>query len=79
MVYLEAVIQGFSLKQLFYIYLGDPRGGVHFQWSCRNFMSAVLVGGELLCGCYSSILFNFFFYLLCELLFFGELPLVTAS
>ena len=41
MVYLEAVIQGFSLKWLFYIYLGNSRGGVHFQWSCR---SAVLVG-----------------------------------
>ena len=41
MVYLEAVIQRFSLKWLFYIYLGNSRGGVHFQWSCR---SAVLVG-----------------------------------
>ena len=41
MEYLEAVIQGFSLKWLFYIYLGNSRGGVHFQWSCR---SAVLVG-----------------------------------
>ena len=41
LVYLEAVIQGFSLKWLFYIYLGNSRGGVHFQWSCR---SAVLVG-----------------------------------
>ena len=41
MVYVEAVIQGFSLKWLFYIYLGNSRGGVHFQWSCR---SAVLVG-----------------------------------
>ena len=41
MVYLEAVIQGFSLKWLFYIYLGNSRGGIHFQWSCK---SAVLVG-----------------------------------
>ena len=41
MVYLEAVIQGFSLKWLFYIYLGNSRGGFHFQWSCT---SAVLVG-----------------------------------
>ena len=41
MVYLEAVIQGFSLKWLFYIYLGNSRGGVHFQWSCK---STVLVG-----------------------------------
>ena len=37
MVYLEAVIQGFSLKWLFYIYLGNS----HFQLSCRF---AVLVG-----------------------------------
>ena len=41
MVNLEAVIQGLSLKWLFYICLGNSRGGVHFQWSCR---SAVLVG-----------------------------------
>ena len=41
MVYLEAVIQGFSLKRLFYIYLRYSRGGIHFQWSWR---SAVLVG-----------------------------------
>ena len=41
MVYLEAVIQGFSLKWLFCVYLGNSRGGVYSQWSCR---SAVLVG-----------------------------------
>ena len=41
MVYFEAVIQGFSLKWLFDIYLGNSHGGVHFQWRCR---SAVLVG-----------------------------------
>ena len=41
MVYLEAVIQGFSLKWIFYIYLGNSHGGVHFEWRCR---SAVLTG-----------------------------------
>ena len=47
MVYLEAVIQGFSLKWLFYTYLGNSRGGFHFQWSCR---SAVFVGVGSIAG-----------------------------
>ena len=47
MVYLEAVIQGFSFKNVIFIYLGNSRGGVYFQWSCR---SAVLAGVESVVG-----------------------------
>ena len=52
----EAVIQGFSLKYLFYLYLGNSRGGVHFQWSCRYYVCR-FSGGGLLRGWFLSILF----------------------
>ena len=56
MVYLEAVIHGFSLKQLFYIYLRNSSGGVHFQWSCRYYVCR-FSGAGLLRGCFSIIIF----------------------
>ena len=39
-LYLEAVIQRFSLKQvnLFYVYSGNSRGGAHFQLNCRLYV-----------------------------------------
>ena len=64
MVYLEAVIQGFSLKRLFYIYLGNSRGGVHFQWSCR---SAVLVG----VGSFVGVSQLFYLLIVCTTAFWG--------
>ena len=57
MVYLEAVIQGFSLKQLFYIFLGNSRGGVHFQWSCRSLKYYIYLLCELLLFFYCVLLF----------------------
>ena len=64
MVYLEAVIQRFSLKMVIFIYLENSRGGIHFQWSCR---SAVLVGMGSFVG------FSQLFYLLivCTNAFWG--------
>ena len=41
---------------LFYMYLGNSRGGVHFQQSCRYYVSR-FGGGGLLRGCFSNILF----------------------
>ena len=72
MVYLEAVIQEFSLKWLFYIYLGNSCGGVDFQWSCR---SAVLVG----VGAFVGVSQLFYLLNVWTTVFWGELPLVTAS
>ena len=43
MLYLEAVIEGFSFKQLSHIYLGNSRGEFYLQWSCGP-ISAILVG-----------------------------------
>ena len=74
MVDLEAVIQGFSLKKLFYIYFGNSRGVAPF-----------LVELQVLCLLFywvwgpSWVFLKYFIYLLCKVLFFGELPLVTAS
>ena len=69
MVYLEAVIQGFSLKQLFYIYLGNFRGEVHFQWSCRQYVCRFSGGWAA-----SWVFLKYFIYLLCEQLFWGNCP-----
>ena len=43
MVYLEAFIQGFSLKQLLSIYLGNSREGFYSSGAAGP-ISAVLVG-----------------------------------
>ena len=64
MVYLEAVIQGFSLKLVIFIYLGNSRGGVHFQWSCR---SAVLVG----VGSFVGVSQLFYLLIVCTTAFWG--------
>ena len=56
MVELEAVIQGFSLKKLFYIYFRNSRGVAHFQWSCR-YCVCCFIGCGVLRGCFSSTLF----------------------
>ena len=75
MVYLEAVIQEFSLKQLFYIYLGNFRGEVYFQWTCRYYICRSN-GSGLLRGFLSSILFILFyaFYLCVNCCFLGNCP-----
>ena len=67
------------LKMVILYILGESPWWGPFPVELQELYVCRFSGGELLCGCYSSILFNFFFYLLCELLFFGELPLVAAS
>ena len=64
MVYLEAVIRGFSLKVVIFIYFGNFRGGVHFQWSCR---SAVLVG----VGSFVGVSQLFYLLIVCTTAFWG--------
>ena len=51
MVCLEAAIQGFSLKQLFYIYFGDPRGW-HISSGGAGTMRAILVDVGSVVGIY---------------------------
>ena len=74
MVYLEAVIQGFSLKKSFYfIFTWEIPVVGSISSRAAGTMSAVLVGVGSVVGV-SQVL-----YLLCKLVFFGKLPLVAGS
>ena len=74
---MEAAIQGFSLKKanLLMYTCGIPVVGVIYSKAAGS-MSVVLVGVGFFVGV--SQVFFLFYYLLCERLFWGGLPLVTT-